>query len=93
MLDRLDFDMLIVDIHIPSLPGLDLLTYLRKNQNKSLQQMPVLLTSHENQKNRVKDFVKAGADSFLLKPFDKKGLHEGIVKALIHRDEVKPLGL
>lgn len=93
MLERLDIDLLIMDMHIPGLSGMDILKFLRKHKNKHLQQLPVLLTSHVNEKKTVKKLALAGADSFLLKPFDKQGLHEAIIKTLVHRDEVRPINI
>ncbi len=91
MLENQRFHALIADMDLPGIDGLNLLRKLRKHENESLQQIPILITSNESYKASIQNIVKAGADSFLVKPFDRQGLHEGLIKALMHRDEVKPL--
>lgn len=60
------FDVIILDIGLPKLSGLDVLTYIRNNNNET---PVVILTARETIEDRVKG-LDAGADDYLVKPFD-----------------------
>jgi DNA-binding response OmpR family regulator len=62
----IDYDILVVDIQLPSLGGLELLKKLRLHRISS----PVLLlTARDTIQDRVQG-LDAGADDYLVKPFD-----------------------
>lgn len=59
------YDLLILDIMLPKMNGVELLTELRRNGNKT----PVLmLTAKDQTDDRVRG-LDAGADDYLVKPF------------------------
>lgn len=60
------YGMLVLDINLPGISGLDLLKNLRHQKN----QIPVLLlTARDAIQHRVEG-LNAGADDYLIKPFD-----------------------
>lgn len=60
------YGMLVLDINLPGISGLDLLKNMRHQKN----QIPVLLlTARDAIQHRV-DGLNAGADDYLIKPFD-----------------------
>lgn len=60
------YGMLVLDINLPGISGLDLLKILRQQKN----QIPVLLlTARDAVQHRVEG-LNAGADDYLIKPFD-----------------------
>jgi two-component system copper resistance phosphate regulon response regulator CusR len=77
------FDVLIVDLGLPSLDGTELIRSLRRTQ----REVPVLvLTARDRLADRVASF-EAGADQFLTKPFACEELTVR-VKALLRRGAV-----
>ena len=61
-----EFDVIVLDLGLPRVPGLEVLSYIRKKEIKT----PVLiLTAHDGVSDRV-DGLDAGADDYLTKPFD-----------------------
>ena len=61
-----NYDIVVLDINLPGISGLDVLTRLRKDKN----QIPVLLlTARDSVQHRVEG-LNAGADDYLVKPFD-----------------------
>lgn len=65
-LSTTSYDILVLDINLPGISGLDFLKYLRQHKN----QMPVLLlTARDAIQHRVEG-LNAGADDYLIKPFD-----------------------
>jgi len=64
------YDVIVLDIMIPEMNGLDVLKTLRKEHNNT----PILLlTALDNIDDRVKG-LDLGADDYLTKPFDTKEL-------------------
>lgn len=60
------YDLIVLDINLPTASGLDLLVDIRKQKN----QIPVLLlTARDAVYHRVEG-LNAGADDYLVKPFD-----------------------
>lgn len=65
-LKRETFDIIILDLNLPHLSGLDVLHELRSNNNRT----PVLiLTARDSIEDRIKG-LDSGADDYLTKPFD-----------------------
>ena len=79
-LDTDNFDLLILDIGLPKVSGLDVLKRLRSRDSR----LPVLiLTALDGVHDRVRG-LDAGADDYLAKPFDLSEL-EARVRALVRR--------
>ena len=74
------YDLLILDLMLPKLDGLNLLRRIRARQDST----PVLILTAKEGKNYIVALLNAGADDYLPKPFD---LGELIAraKALIRR--------
>lgn len=59
------YDLIMIDLMLPSLPGLDVLARLRKEK---IQTPVMILTAQSKVDQRVKG-LDAGADDYLTKPF------------------------
>ncbi len=76
------FDLLLLDLGLPRLDGLDLLRQLRTEQ----QGLPVLvITARDGTAERIAG-LDAGADDYLIKPFDVDEL-KARVRALLRRSQ------
>ncbi len=76
------FDVIILDLMLPGMDGLDLCRKLRQEAKKST---PVLmLTARDTLQDKLTG-LDAGADDYLVKPFEIREL-EARVRALIRRD-------
>jgi len=75
-----DYDLLILDLGLPTLPGLEVLKRMRSRKS----QVPVLiLTAADSIEQRVRG-LDLGADDFMAKPFALSEL-EARVRALVRR--------
>ena len=59
------YDLVILDLMLPGLPGLEVLKMLRKDQVS----VPVLILTAQSQVNQKVKGLDAGADDYLTKPF------------------------
>jgi len=60
------YDLIVLDLMLPKVSGLDLLCEYRKNGHKT----PVLILTARDEKDSVVALLNAGADDYLAKPFD-----------------------
>jgi DNA-binding response OmpR family regulator len=74
------YDLLVLDLMLPKLNGLELLKRFRKNGSKT----PVLVVTAKDEKESVIALLNAGADDYITKPFDL-GEFVARSKALIRR--------
>lgn len=74
------FDLIILDLGLPRLPGLDLLQRIR---SKGIETPVLILTARETIEDRVTG-LDSGADDYLTKPFDLYEL-SARVRALLRR--------
>jgi len=83
-----EFDLLILDLGLPKLHGLEVLRKLRARGST----VPVLiLTAADSVEQRVKG-LDLGADDYMAKPFSLQEL-EARVRALVVEDQEWPVGL
>jgi putative two-component system response regulator len=74
-----DFDVVLLDIIMPVMGGLDMLRVLRADEN--LKQPPVIvLTTDETKKAEA---LEAGANGFLMKPVREKDLSAKISQLIL----------
>ncbi|PYK31417.1 MAG: hypothetical protein DME57_03815 [Verrucomicrobia bacterium] len=61
-------DLILLDLHLPDVPGWDVLSELKADTNTS--DIPVVVISADATSHQVKRLLKAGAVSYLTKPLD-----------------------
>lgn len=82
LLQTESYSLVVLDVSLPRLSGLDVLALMRKRG----QEIPVLLlTANSDVADRVKG-LNAGADDYLTKPFDLAEL-EARIRALLRRSQ------
>jgi DNA-binding response OmpR family regulator len=78
-----DYDLILLDVLVPKLDGISLCRQLRSNG----QQMPILLlTARDSQTDKVMG-LDAGADDYVVKPFDLEEL-KARIRALLRRSTI-----
>lgn len=83
-LDKVDggFDMVITDINMPNIGGIELLELLRERPDTRFT--PVLVLTTESQKNLRDKALAAGASGWVVKPFEPASL-VAVVRRFIGR--------
>jgi DNA-binding response OmpR family regulator len=72
-------DLLILDINMPEVSGLDLLEFLRRR--KEWKELPIVMLSSEAADDMVDQTLQMGADSYLIKPVTIEELEKAMATA------------
>ncbi len=72
-------DLLILDINMPEVSGLDLLEFMRRR--KDMDEIPVVMLSTEAADVLVDKALEMGADAYVTKPVAVEELEEAMQKA------------
>ena len=81
-IESLSFTVMILDVNLPKLSGIELLKIIRARKNK----IPVLLLTARDTASQKVEGLDSGADDYLVKPFDLEELLARL-RALIRRSE------
>jgi two-component system chemotaxis response regulator CheY len=78
--DGSDIDLLITDLHMPNMDGIDLIKEVRKMDK--YQRMPILFLTTESQAVKKMEAKDAGATGWIIKPFVPAKLIAAINKVI-----------
>ncbi|MCJ7754880.1 MAG: response regulator [Thermoanaerobaculales bacterium] len=68
------FNVALVDWNLPAMSGLELVKLVRQRQE--LAGLRLMMVTTETELARVREALEAGADEYIMKPFDKEMLLE-----------------
>ncbi|MGE5776617.1 MAG: response regulator [Chloroflexota bacterium] len=80
-------ELMVVDINMPEVSGLDLLEFLRRR--KEWKELPIIMLSSEAADNMVDRALEMGADSYLIKPVTIEELEKSMAGAFKKHMSVK----
>ncbi len=81
-LPREQYDLVVTDINMPDINGLELVSFVRSNE--AYRDVPLLIVSTEGSERDREKGLQLGADAYLVKPFDPEELRE-TVRTLLDR--------
>lgn len=76
-------DLLLLDINMPEVSGLDMLEFLRRR--KEWKDLPIIMLSSEAAESIVDKTLEMGADSYLMKPVTIEELEKAMATAIQNR--------
>ena len=74
ILPRETFDLVITDINMPDINGLELVSFIKKNEQYN--GIPLFIVSTEGSERDKEKGMALGADAYLVKPFSPTQLQE-----------------
>lgn len=80
LLPRDHIDLLLTDINMPDINGLELISYLRNNPN--YRTIPIFIISTEGSLKDIEKGKQLGANEYLVKPFSPEKLQQLIIQYL-----------
>ena len=75
-LEEREFDLVISDIYMPNMDGIQLLRYMRQNEYR----MPVIIVTASTAEKDILEGYNWGADYYITKPFDNERLLETVAE-------------
>ncbi|MEM7679962.1 MAG: response regulator [Pseudomonadota bacterium] len=75
-----DVDLILLDINMPDLNGVETLKKIKQNDNT--KDIPVLMLTGDSQKDVIQECIEAGIADYIVKPIDSGKLVPRIHKAL-----------
>ena len=82
LLPRMRYDLVITDINMPDVNGLELINFIRKSPQ--YRTTPLVIISTQATERDVARGKKLGADAFVSKPFSPEELRSTCEKLLAH---------
>lgn len=80
MLPSEQFDLILTDINMPDVNGLELISFVKNN--KSYSHIPMIIVSTERSEEDRKRGLALGANEYITKPFKTEVIQETIRKLL-----------
>jgi len=79
-LPREPFDLIVTDINMPDINGLELVSFAKSNN--AYRSIPLVIVSTEGAERDRERGLELGADAYLVKPFEPEILREVVVDLL-----------
>jgi two-component system chemotaxis response regulator CheY len=73
-----EYDLVLMDWNMPNMLGIDAVRAIRANGKK----MPIIMVTTEAEKSRVIEALKAGAQNYVIKPFEPNTIVSKIQEVL-----------
>jgi two-component system, chemotaxis family, chemotaxis protein CheY len=83
LLPRSDYDLVITDINMPDINGLELIKFLRDSERQ--KSVAILIISTQSSERDRERGLALGADLFLAKPFTPEALRTAVAASLAAR--------
>ena len=80
LLPRHDFDLIVTDINMPDINGLELVSFIKANGRYA--SIPLVIVSTEGSDRDRSKGLELGADAYLVKPFDPEDLRRVVADLL-----------
>ena len=92
LLDSRTFDILLLDLELPVLTGLDLLEFIR--DDPAQKRLQVIVTTAVGGEEVVRQAIAVGVSDYLLKPYQQSAVEDRLTRALVRaqasREEEEP---
>lgn len=90
MLKKEDFDLVLMDIEMPQMNGIEATKIIRESLN--LKALPVIAMTSHSQAGFTEQITACGMDGFISKPFEQHEFYQVIGEHLAHSDKEVALG-
>ena len=81
-LAKLKFDLVLMDVMMPNMDGLEALAAIRAQEQQSGAHLPVIMATAHSEPGDAARFRRSGADGYLAKPLDRDQLRAEFARVL-----------
>ena len=75
-------DLILLDIEMPDMNGIQFLKRIRSNPNKELRNIPIVMFTGVVDKEKIKEIINWGVQDYLIKPYELEVLYQKVDKYL-----------
>jgi len=75
-----NLDVVLMDIHMPVMGGLEATQVIRSKSDAYYQQLPIIALTASMLTSEINEISNSGMNDYILKPFDPKGLYDKLTK-------------
>ncbi|MGE5478796.1 MAG: response regulator [Chloroflexota bacterium] len=79
-LSKFGADLVVTDLNMPNIDGIRLVKAIR--ENKFFRRLPIIILSSASREEDIASGIEAGADAYLLKPFNTNKIQSEVAKLL-----------
>ena len=72
------FDLILLDVMMPGLSGIEVLKAIRGNKDKKINQLPICMITAKSSIEDIDEALEHGATSYIVKPFRPIALAEKV---------------
>ncbi len=90
MLQQRSFDIVLMDVQMPEMDGLEATRFIRKRFIPPASDVPILAMTAFATTGEADKCIEAGMNDYISKPFEPQHLHDKILALLYYKDSVKP---
>lgn len=80
-----DFDLVLMDLHMPKLDGISAVTIIRENERGTNKHIPIVAMTAAAMKEDREKSIAAGMDAYVTKPVKARQLNETLCSLFINR--------
>lgn len=88
ILDSQPIDLVLLDVMMPGISGIELLTRIR-NGESTYQKIPIAMITALSAQDEIAKAIEAGATTYLVKPFRSADIHNLIARVFAGTHEEK----
>lgn len=81
-INRLDFDIILMDVQMPEMDGYEATKYIREKFVPPTSDMPILAMTAYATTGEAQKCIDAGMNDYISKPFEPKALHDKIINLI-----------
>jgi DNA-binding response OmpR family regulator len=78
ILNSTSIDLVLLDVMMPGMSGLDVLREIRMGSNKKIREVPVMMLTAKASTDDVDAALESGANAYVIKPFRSSALREKV---------------
>jgi DNA-binding response OmpR family regulator len=82
ILNNSPVDLVLLDVMMPGISGLDVLKEIRTGSNKKIREVPVMMITAKSSTDDIDQALAIGANSYVVKPFRGTTIREKVRKIL-----------
>lgn len=75
-------DLILLDIEMPDMDGIQFLTRIRSNMDKAIKRIPIIMFTGVVDKKKIDEVIKLGVHDYLVKPYELEALYKKVDRFL-----------